>query len=156
MLSLTLRSSQAAEKARLDAIFASQESEADKKKRLHEEAKVRRKAAARKMKEDWRTNADDYTRTDMDFINEIQNMAISEKYRASKIRKTAQEIEEIKWQDYIGPKSDEMNYKEVDKILWEEQLQDNKINVRDQLKGRVVEVPDWEVRFAPFFFARAL
>jgi len=96
------------------------------------------------MKEDWRTNADDFTRTDMDFINEIQNMAISEKYRATKVRKTQQEIEEIKWQDFIGPKSDKMDYKEVDRILWQEQLQDDKINVRDQLKGRVMEIPDWE------------
>ena len=55
-------------------------------------------------------------------------------------RKTQQDIEEIHWPDYIGPKSDEMNYVEVDKILQEEQH----VNVRDQLKGRVMEEAVWD------------
>ncbi|GMH95859.1 hypothetical protein TrVE_jg5755 [Triparma verrucosa] len=140
---------EADEQARLDALREDGETEAEKRKRQHEEAKVRRAAAAKKLKEDWRTNADQFTRTDIDFINEIQNMAISDKYLVKKQRKVAEEELAIRWEEHIGPKNDKIDYTEVDKYLNQE-MRKAGANVRDQLKGRVVENAAWDVETTAF------
>lgn len=110
---------------------------------------MRRAAAAKKLKEDWRTNADQFTRTDIDFINEIQNMAISDKYLVKKQRKVAEEELAIRWEEHIGPKNDKIDYTEVDKYLNQE-MRKAGANVRDQLKGRVVENAAWDVETTAF------
>ncbi|GMH89970.1 hypothetical protein TL16_g11626 [Triparma laevis f. inornata] len=134
---------EADEQARLDALREDGETEAETRKRQHEEAKTRRAAAAKKLKEDWRTNADQFTRTDIDFISEIQNMAISDKYLKRKDRKVDEEQLAVRWEEHIGPKNDTIDYAEVDKYLHQEMRAKGQ-NVRDQLKGRVVENAVWD------------
>jgi hypothetical protein len=126
--------------------LAKQQSESDKEKkeRVAMEKKDEKKARNKKMREDWRTNKLEGTRSDTDFIKEIQKIGIGEAIRNPKQKAIeAMRAGPAMYPDHIGPKTRVINYEEVDKASYDAMLALG-ATVSDQLEGRIVEEAVWD------------
>ena len=141
-----------AERDRLELEIMANENDAEKKKRKLKESADRKQARreAKDAKQDWRVTKDPDTRIDTDFMTAIFDDKNKPKQfiTASDVQKKGKTFhdQDIQRQipDNIGPKTRTVDYKEIDRVAWQE-ICKNRTPVKEQLKGRMVEEREWDL-----------
>ena len=132
----------AQERLKLEELMKQGETEKEAKDREKREARERKEAAQNALKrEDWRTNQDPGTREDVDFLDQIQEWKPTARYEKRK-QKELEKKSNI-YPNFIGPKSNTVDYEHVDRMTHKKMLAEN-LNVRQQ-----VSEPRSNINFSP-------
>jgi len=134
---------QNAERNRLELVIMANETDAEKKKRKLKESADKKQARRDKKsaKQDWRLTADPDTRIDTDFMTEVfDDQHVKRDWKTAGKSESGKDGEEdgnrmLSLPDNIGPKTKKIDYKEIDKVAWQE-ICKNRIPVRRSSEER--------------------